>query len=331
MIDFHADNHSTSEGQAYALFFALVANDRPSFERVLDWARANLAGGDLTARLMAWHWGKKSDGSWGVLDANAASDADLWLSYILYQASHFWQDNKLRSIAELLQARIEKELIIHVPENGPVLLPGPQGFALKSGGWKLNPSYLPLQVLAGLQREAPKGPWKALARSTLAMLDAVTPQFIVADWVAWRPQQGFVLDKEVGVNGSYDAIRNYLWAGMLSAQDPARNKLLARMKGMLNLLEKNTLPPHKLDASNGAQADGAGPLGFSAALLPFLAANGAGSALERQKSRISAGGGVPIIYYEQALALFALGFLERRFHFARDGRLVIPKQANCKT
>ncbi len=326
VIDFNADNHSTSEGQAYALFFALVANDRQSFERVLDWARANLAGGDLTARLMAWHWGKKSDGSWGVLDANAASDADLWLSYTLYQAAHIWHDNKLRSIAELLQARIEKELIIHVPEIGPVLLPGPQGFALKSGGWKLNPSYMPLQVLAGLQREAPKGPWKALARSTLAMMDAVTPQFIVADWVALRPQQGFVLDKEVGVNGSYDAIRNYLWAGMLSAQDPLRNKLLARMKGMLALLEKNIVP-HKLDASNGAQADGSGPLGFSAALLPFLAANGATSALERQKVRISSGGGVPIIYYEQALALFAAGFLEQRFHFARDGRLTIPKQA----
>ncbi|MEN9867038.1 MAG: hypothetical protein RL748_2628 [Pseudomonadota bacterium] len=331
VIDFLANSHSTSEGQVYGLFFALVANDRSSFERILDWARANLAGGDLTARLMAWQWGKKSDGSWGVLDANAASDADLWLSYILYQAGHIWQDAKLRASAELLQARIEKELIINVPGLGPVLLPGPQGFALKSGGWKLNPSYLPFQVLAGLQHEVPRGPWKALAQNTMRMLDAVTPQMLVADWVAWRPQQGFVLDKEVGVNGSYDAIRTYLWAGMLSRHDPWRSKLLGRMKGMLTLVEKNAVPPHKLDASNGNLSDGAGPLGFSAALLPFLAANDASAALEKQKLRITAGGGVPQIYYEQALALFALGFIEQRFHFARNGKLMIPKQANCQT
>jgi endoglucanase len=330
IIDFAADNHSTSEGQAYGLFFALVANDRTAFDLILNWARANLAGGDLTARLMAWHWGKRPDGSWGVLDQNAASDADLWLAYTLYQAAHIWQDARLRASAELLQARIEKELIVQIPGIGPVLLPGPQGFALKSGGWKLNPSYLPLQVLAGLQREAPRGPWQALAKSTLKMFDAITPQLLVADWIALRPQQGFVLDAEVGVTGSYDAIRTYLWAGMLSSLDPARARLLARMRGMLPLLEKNGVPPHRLDCGNGNLADGAGPLGFSAALMPFLAASSAQPQLEIQRKRITTGGGLPPIYYEQALGLFALGFLEQRFHFARDGKLVLSKQAVCK-
>lgn len=329
IIDFSANDHSTSEGQAYGLFFALVANDRAAFDLILNWARTNLAGGDLTARLMAWHWGKRPDGSWGVLDANAASDADLWLAYTLYQAAHVWRDGALRASAELLQARIEKELIIQIPGIGPVLLPGPQGFALKSGGWKLNPSYLPLQVLYGLQREAPRGPWQALAKTTLAMFDAITPQLLVADWVAIRPQQGFVLDTEVGATGSYDAIRSYLWAGMLPGADPARSRLLSRMRGMLPLLEKHGVPPHRVHTGNGSLSDGAGPLGFSAALLPFLAASGAQQLLETQRKRISAGGGLPAIYYEQALGLFALGFLEKRFHFARDGKLVLSKQAVC--
>jgi endoglucanase len=329
VIDFSANDHSTSEGQAYGLFFALVANDRKAFDLILNWARTNLAGGDLTARLMAWHWGKKPDGSWGVLDNNAASDADLWLAYTLYQAAHLWRDASLRASAELLQARIEKELIVQIAGIGPVLLPGPQGFALKSGGWKLNPSYLPLTVLYGLQREAPRGPWQALAKSTLAMFDAITPQLLVADWVAFRPKMGFVLDPEVGVTGSYDAIRAYMWAGMMVASDPARGKLLARMRGMLPLLEKHGVPPHRIHTGNGTLSDGAGPLGFSAALLPFLAASGAQQLLETQRKRISAGGGLPAIYYEQALGLFALGFLEKRFQFARDGKLVLSKQAVC--
>lgn len=45
-----------SEGQSYALFFALVANDRAMFDTVLKWTEDNLCGGDMTARLPAWLW-----------------------------------------------------------------------------------------------------------------------------------------------------------------------------------------------------------------------------------------------------------------------------------
>src|SRR6202162_6512109 len=34
---------TTSEGQSYAMFFALVANDRATFDRLLAWTRTNLA------------------------------------------------------------------------------------------------------------------------------------------------------------------------------------------------------------------------------------------------------------------------------------------------
>ena len=77
---------TTSEGQAYAAFFALVGNDPARFAQLLDWTRDNLAAGDLSARLPAWLWGQRDDGQWGVLDANAASDADVWLAYSLIEA-----------------------------------------------------------------------------------------------------------------------------------------------------------------------------------------------------------------------------------------------------
>ena len=47
-----------SEGQAYALFFALAANDRPTFELLLQWTENNLCAGDLSTALPAWLWGK---------------------------------------------------------------------------------------------------------------------------------------------------------------------------------------------------------------------------------------------------------------------------------
>ncbi len=328
VIDYSAQSQSTSEGQAYALFFALVANDRSTFDSVLGWTSANLAQGDLSARLMAWKWGKRSDGGWGVVDTNAASDAELWFSYVLFQASRRWSSKALRAMAELMQARIEIELVKTVAGVGPVLIPGPQGYQLTTGGWKLNPSYLPLPVLRGLASEVPSGPWSLLASTTLAMLEAVTPQLLVPDWIVVRPDSGFALDAEAGFDGGHEAIRTYLWTAMLSDRDPDRSRLLARMTGMAALLDQLLVPPARVDAFSG-RSEGSGPIGFSVALLPYLEAVGAKASAERQRLRITAAGGVPSVYYEQALGLFAQGWMDQRFRFAPDGRLDWGVPAKC--
>src|ERR1700733_8236993 len=44
---------TTSEGQSYALFFALVNNDRARFDLLFQWTVANLASGDLGTHLPA--------------------------------------------------------------------------------------------------------------------------------------------------------------------------------------------------------------------------------------------------------------------------------------
>src|SRR6201991_4325475 len=57
---------TTSEGQSYGMFFALVANDRATFDRLLGWMRSNLSAGRFDSadvQLPAWQWGRKPDGS----------------------------------------------------------------------------------------------------------------------------------------------------------------------------------------------------------------------------------------------------------------------------
>ncbi|MFZ2087561.1 MAG: glycosyl hydrolase family 8, partial [Desulfobaccales bacterium] len=67
-----------SEAQAYALLRALWAGDEQTFGRVCQWTKKNLSReADYGDHLLAWKWGRKPDGSWGVLDWNTASDADL--------------------------------------------------------------------------------------------------------------------------------------------------------------------------------------------------------------------------------------------------------------
>jgi len=44
---------TTSEGQSYAMFFALVTNDQVTFDGLAAWTADNLSGGDLTKTLPA--------------------------------------------------------------------------------------------------------------------------------------------------------------------------------------------------------------------------------------------------------------------------------------
>ncbi len=43
VVDYDRDNLTTSEGQSYAMFFALVANDQNSFDKIYHWTAQNLA------------------------------------------------------------------------------------------------------------------------------------------------------------------------------------------------------------------------------------------------------------------------------------------------
>ena len=148
---------TTSEGQSYGMFFALVANDRATFERLLNWTRANLAANQFDAqnvRLPAWQWGKKPDGSFGVLDPNSASDSDLWIAYDLLQAGRLWKEPAFTQLGTALAAQIVKQEVVDLPGLGPMLLPGPQGF--KDGRCHAPESEL----------SAAAGPARARARRT---------------------------------------------------------------------------------------------------------------------------------------------------------------------
>lgn len=86
VIDPSRGDCTTSEGQAYGMFFALVADDRPRFDRLLHWTEQNLADGDLATHLPAWMWGRGPNNQWRALDNNSASDADIWMAYTLLEA-----------------------------------------------------------------------------------------------------------------------------------------------------------------------------------------------------------------------------------------------------
>ena len=312
-----------SEGQAYALFFALVANDRRAFDKVLRWTENNLCDGDMTARLPAWLWGRRPDGTWGVIDSNAASDADLWIAYALGEAGRLWNERSYRALSALLAARVLREETADIPGLGPTLLPAPKGFVQPNGRWRLNPSYMPMHLMHWLAAGDADPQWKLLVDSSLKVIRGSSPKGFTPDWTVYDAKQGFLVDtegKEKG-RGTYNAIRVYLWAGLMHADAPGRKALLDTLAPMARYVRDQGYPPESIDILS-AQASGPAPSGFSAAMLPFLRAAGDDKALQSQRMRLEARPLRPTAYYEQVLALFGQGAFDGQYRFTAAGQLI---------
>lgn len=325
---------TTSEGQSYAMFFALVANDRATFDRLLGWTRTNLSANQFDSnslRLPAWQWGRKQDGSFGVMDPNPASDSDLWIAYDLFQAGRLWKEPMYTKLAYALATQIVKQEIVDLPGLGPMLLPGPQGF--RTGDvTRLNPSYLPLPLLRGLAHEMPDGPWTKLAQNAAKMIRVTSPRGYAPDWAAYQNGQ-FVVDPRNGDVGSYDAIRVYLWAGMASASDPLARPWLDALGGMRESVAQTGFPPEKVSTISGA-ASGEGPLSYWGALAPYFKALNDERGLGLARTHLDAlvappGAGREPVYYDRVLGLFGGGFIDGRYRFDENGRLLPNWRSAC--
>ena len=325
-----ADDRTVSEGQAYALFFALVANDHATFDTVLRWTENNLAAGDLTRQLPSWLWGRDHDGNWHVLDANAASDADLWIAYALLQAGKLWRERSYTARGMVLARHIVEQETAKLPGLGLTLLPGPKGFHPGLDEWRMNPSYMPLQVLQGVGEAVSGDPrWQRLTDSATAVLVGTAPKGFAPDWARYGAAQGFSPDLDTGPKGSYDAIRVYLWAGMLDRATPGSDKLLLRFKPFADYIAQHGAPYESIDVTT-AQAQQTGNAGFSAAAVPFLAAIGNSAAAQAQADRArSLEARDPPGYYSSVLMLFGLGWRDGLYRFKADGTLAVRWISAC--
>lgn len=319
VIDLTFDGKSTSEGQSYGLFFALVANRRAQFDTLLRWTSDNLAEGQLGKHLPAWHWGRRDDGSWGVKDPNPASDADLWIAYTLLEAARLWDAPAYAQTARQLLAEVRRSEVAQAGAAGPVLLPGPVGFVLGPDRWRVNPSYLPGFMFRYLALADPQGPWQPIWDGYLRLAPQIFAAGVAPDNVVIDAGGRVLPDTEREPSASYDGIRVYLWAGMSGVNSQA---LLQRLAPYAALTRRLGAPPEKVDPASAApRASDYSPIGYSGAMLPFLSALGDDAALAAQRERVRAAPRDRTNYYDQALLLFGTGWLEGRYRFDERGRL----------
>lgn len=337
VFDPYGDQHTTSENQAYAMFFALTANDRAHFDRILAWTEVDLAQGDLKMHLPARYWAKDMSGKWSVQDPNSASDADVWMAYTLIEAGRLWGAPRYTDIGRNMLTQIAHTEVANLPGFGLMLLPGPVGFQ-RDNTWILNPSYVPVFLFERLAVVDPTGPWRQIANNVPRLLQQSARHGYAMDWVTYYPGDGFYPAAEQhpgtypgkadGPGGGYDAIRVYLWAGMQPNHDGVREKLVSAIDAMGGYLGNHDAPPVRVN-EQGIPSSQTGPVGFSAAVLPYLRAFPGRSSLSAQqmirmslmKDDSTGLYGKNQTLYDQNLVLFGTGYLDGRFKFGPSGEL----------
>ncbi|MBI3545109.1 MAG: cellulase [Gammaproteobacteria bacterium] len=324
VIDITFERKSTSEGQSYALFFALVANQRAQFDTILKWTSDNLADGQLGKKLPAWLWGLRDDGSWGVKDRNSAADADLWIAYSLLEAGRLWKAPEYTAIGRQLLTQIRRHEIVQTRGAGALLLPAPFGFTLDRGRYWLNPSYLPDFMFRYLASIDPQGPWQSVWDSYMRMTPKIFSAGVAPDMFVVDADGVVMPDTQRPPSGSYDAIRVYLWAGM---SGHGSEKIIKLLVPYAKLIRAQGTPPEKVNPLTGVPLKSDySPMGFSGAVLPFLKVLGDKPTLEKQRQRLDdaaqrAQQGEATNYYDQVLILFGKGWLDGRYRFDEQGRL----------
>lgn len=314
VIDYSSSNAiTTSEGQSYAMFFALVANDRAAFDRLLLWTEVNLAQGSFKRHAIAWLWGRNKHRRWQVLDQNTAVDANLWIAYNLLEAGRLWHDKRYIQKAYAVMENISKD-ITTVKALGSVLLPGKYGF-VHANGYRINPSYYPPMVMRRLSFMG-KG-WSELDKVALKIIVNSSPKGYAPDWVEWYPDayQWNIPDNKKDI-GSYDAIRVYLWIGMM-ADSPLKDKLQKHFSPFIQLVKQSGHVPLAVNCLSGVM-QGHGPIGFEAALMPWMSGR---RDFSKPKALIDLKSVKSIGYYNSVLVLFGKGWYEKKYRFDKNGYL----------
>ncbi|HEX4916894.1 MAG TPA: cellulose synthase complex periplasmic endoglucanase BcsZ [Limnobacter sp.] len=335
VVDFsEADLRTVSEGQSYALFFALVAQDRRAFDLLLTWTENNLAQGDLKNNLPAWIWGKQGNG-WGVIDSNSASDADLWIVYTLLEAGRLWCEPVYTHKATLLGEQILAQESLDVEGLGLSVLPGKRGFVQADGGVKLNPSYVPPFLMARLANAwAGDKRWADIYLSSQRLLLDSSSNGFYPDWVVY--QNGLKRLAEGEPRGDYDAIRTYLWIAMSHPHDPITAPLIKQLSPLAALLVKRQHMPEWLEPQSGQTASQPGPAGFQVAVAPLAKSMGldklASTLGQRNLRSKNPDDWLKYGYYNSVLSLFAQGFTEKRYSFNSLGELQLhgKEVKNCE-
>jgi len=243
VIDWEAEGRTVSEGQAYAMLRAVWMDDPETFEKTLTWAEANLQRwqGDRRAdALWAWKWGQKPDQTWGTLDENFASDADVDAIAALILASRRWNRPDYLELARTKLDDLWEQAVIDETDTA-YLLPGPEdAFRPQPDLLILNPSYWFPSAFRLFAQVDPSHDWMQLVDDSYTVLENAATLSTVglpSDWMVVNLRtegvQPIPEQETLSSNYSFDAYRVW-WRVALDAQWFGEERAIAFLRQGLN-------------------------------------------------------------------------------------------------
>ncbi len=153
---------TVSEGQAYGLLAATVADDERAVDEIWRWTTENLQRPD---GLLGWRW---EDGE--VVDDEPASDAGLDAARALVVAGERFDRPDLTAAGVELSTEILDRLTV-ATSYGRILLPGL--WAASGQPWAYNPSYASPAAFAVLGEASADPRWAELSAGSAAVTTAI--------------------------------------------------------------------------------------------------------------------------------------------------------------
>jgi endoglucanase len=206
-----------SEGQAYAMLIAELA-ERPAVARTIwSWTSTHLGSSD---GLFASH----ATGSGQVQDPHSATDADALIAYALLRYSGPDQD-RLREAGRQVADAVLAHESVPLPDGAPLLLAGP--WATSTRPPIIDPSYLMPGVFTGLAALTGDDRWSSAARATVTMIGELTDSGtrLPPDWAQLthgRLQAIANPGGGAGVQYGFDAARLPIWFATACTADARR-------------------------------------------------------------------------------------------------------------
>ena len=220
---------TTSEGQAYAMLRAVVADDIDTFKLIWNWTRFHLQF-RKEDKLFSWVWGKRPDGTTGVIDSGFATDADIDIATALVLGSRRWKLPELETEATKIINDIWRQAVIKV---------GNSDYYLIAGSWAgygdiatVNPSYLSPAAFKLFSEIDESHNWLELRFDSYQLLNRLakrTKTGLIPDWIGIDKQTGEIVapsQKELSRTFGYDAMRvywrvaqDYYWFGSKESLD----------------------------------------------------------------------------------------------------------------
>ncbi|MCK2021692.1 hypothetical protein KZC52_02040 [Microbacterium sp. kSW2-24] len=245
---------TVSEGQAYGLFAAVIADDEQRFDEIWAWTQDELVRSD---GLMAWRW---DDGA--IVDDEPASDADLDAARALVLAGDRFGRDDLREDGVDLATVIADRMTV-VTERGRILLPGL--WAAEREPYAYNPSYASPVAYEVLRAATGDPRWDELQAGSASVTDEIlTATDLPPDWAQVHvdgliePMPG-PLGEGDPVQYAFDAPRLMLrYAESCTASDVA----LAALP--LTTLDRESELSSRLDLGGGSLASEESAFGYTA-------------------------------------------------------------------